>query len=115
MPIAAAEEAIHLIKMMMSKIKSSDLQSMVEEETPGEDFDLLQKKIWVKEIATSWMNHWLAAKTEAGKKALVELFKYMENMELTQAKNTGAPVYDFSGLWEELGVADEMRGVNSAK
>lgn len=270
MPMEAAEEAIHLIKM----------KSIIEQEIPGEDFDLLQKKIWVKEIATSWMNHWLtvrstnvrdlmhnqdgdaiqicklqfpilgdieevaeiidemeetdcdpdieyhwrwiekathtqmdilfadviiqnqklivqtnsmeraealrnimkaelsdllgtglismenmdklienhqasadskeasisseaeqkvitkykqeyyqkwldmeipalgdkspkqAAKTKAGKKALVELFKYMENMELTQAKDTGATAYDFSGLWEELGVADEMRGVN---
>jgi hypothetical protein len=63
MPMEAAEEAVDLIKTITAEIKKLNLSSASELESYGEDPDLLQKKIWAKEIAIAWINHWLGVRS----------------------------------------------------
>lgn len=63
MPSEAADEVISLIQMMTNKMKNLSAQFKKQLEIPGEDSDLLQKKIWAKEIAIAWINHWLGVRS----------------------------------------------------
>ena len=49
-----------------------------------------------------------AARSKAGRKKLIEVLKYMENMEHRQSRAAGQQPYDFGWLWKELGVADAL-------
>jgi len=50
-----------------------------------------------------------AARTKAGKDEVVALLKHMENMEARGCSASGKPAYDFSWLWQELGLAARRR------
>lgn len=45
-----------------------------------------------------------AARTEAGRVALMRLLKLMENREARRARDAGTPPYEFGWLWRELGL-----------
>jgi len=47
-----------------------------------------------------------ALRSKKGKKQVIELLKQMENMEESK-RQAGRPCYDFSWLWDELGVEQE--------
>lgn len=47
------------------------------------------------------------ARTKAGRARLVRWLKDLENGELHAAGGTGEAAYDFTWLWEELGVSRE--------
>jgi len=49
-----------------------------------------------------------AVRSKAGRKKLVELLKYMENMEHRQSRASGQKPYDFTWLWKELGIAEAL-------
>jgi len=44
------------------------------------------------------------SKTEAGKEKLIVWLKYLENQEQRQIKREGGTPYDFSWMWDELGL-----------
>ena len=50
-----------------------------------------------------------AARSKAGRAQLVKWLKYMENAETRRAKLQEKTPYDFSWMWEELGISDLRR------
>ena len=50
-----------------------------------------------------------AAKTMKGREKLVAWLKYMENQAANHQAGTPMANYDFSWLWDELGIADLRR------
>ena len=50
-----------------------------------------------------------AARSKAGRAQLVNWLKYMENAETRRARLQEQTPYDFSWMWEELGISNLQR------
>jgi len=50
-----------------------------------------------------------AARSTAGRAQLVKWLKHMENAEARRARRQGVTPYDFSWMWDELGISDLRR------
>ena len=50
-----------------------------------------------------------AVRTKRGEDDVVALLKTVENMEARRSREAGQPPYDFSWLWEDLGIASRRR------
>ncbi len=51
-----------------------------------------------------------AARRKAGRNRVADWLKFMENSELHRAGLLGDSPYDFTWMWEELGVAELRQG-----
>ncbi len=48
-----------------------------------------------------------ARRTKAGRQQLIEWLKYLENGETRRAAQKDEKPYDFTWMWQELGLAEE--------
>jgi hypothetical protein len=50
-----------------------------------------------------------AVRSKAGRRQVVEWLKYLENQSAHRGEASGEPRYDFTWMWEALGIADLRR------